>query len=216
METPTNYHMTVHHNESQREAAVRLLGERGIMRLSEMKVAGVHYQTLARMAEDGEVLRVGRGLYQLPDADYSLSHSLAEVAKAVPKGIICLISALQFHELTLQALPDIWVAVGRKGRKPRISYPPIRAVRFGEKAMSVGVERHVIDKVETPVFDPAKTIVDCFRYRDEVGIDIALEGLRNGIRERKAHPDRIAAYARNLHIWSVLKPYLYATIADER
>lgn len=214
MEMSTNYHMIISHNESQREAAVRLLGKHGIMRLSEMKVAGVHYQTLTRMVEDGEVLRVGRGLYQLSDADYSLNHSLAEVAKAVPKGVICLLSALEFHELTLQALPDIWVAIGRKRRKPRISYPPIRAIRFGDKAMSVGIEHHVIDKVKTSIFDPAKTIVDCFCYRNKVGIDIALEGLRNGIRERKAHPDRIAAYARDLRIWSVLKPYLYATAAD--
>lgn len=207
--------MPAYRAESQKETAVRLLDEQGIMRLSELKAAGVHYQTLARMTEDGSVLRVGRGLYQLPEADYSLNHTLAEVAKAVPKGVICLISALRFHDLTLQAPPHVWVAIGRKGRMPRIGYPPIRAIRFGEKAMSVGVERHVIDKVETPIFDPAKTIVDCFRYRKEIGIDIALEGLRNGIRRRKAHPDRIAAYARDLHIWSILKPYLDATVADE-
>ncbi len=185
------------------------------MRLSELKMSGVHYQTLARMAKDGSVLNVGRGLYQLPDADYSLNHSLAEAAKAVPKGVICLISALRFHELTLQVPPQVWVAVGRKDRKPRVNYPPVRAIRFGEESMSVGVERHVIDKVETPIFDPAKTIVDCFRYRKEVGIDIALEGLRNGVRRRKAHPDMIAAYAKDLHIWSVLKPYLDATVVDE-
>lgn len=207
--------MPTGHVESQRETAVRLLGAHGIMRLSELKAAGVHYQTLARMAEEGTVLRVGRGLYQLPEVEYSLAHSLAEVAKAVPKGVICLISALQFHELTLQMPPHVWVAIGRKDRMPRISYPPVRAIRFGEKAMSVGVGRHLIDKVETRIFDPAKTIVDCFRYRKEVGIDVALEGLRNGVRKRKAHPDRIAAYAKDLHIWSILKPYLDATVADE-
>ncbi len=201
--------------ESQRDVAVRLLGARGIMRLSELKAAGVHYQTLARMAEDGAVLRVGRGLYQLPEAQYGLAHSLAEVAKAIPNGVICLISALQYHELTLQMPPHVWVAIGRKNRMPRIAYPPVRAIRFGEAAMSVGIEHHLVDKVETRIFDPAKTIVDCFRYRKEVGIDIALEGLRNGVRKRKAHPDRIAAYARSLHIWSVLKPYLDATLADE-
>ncbi|HML92937.1 MAG TPA: transcriptional regulator [Methyloceanibacter sp.] len=185
------------------------------MRLSELKAADVHYQTLARMAEEGTVLRVGRGLYQLPEVEYSLAHSLAEVAKAVPRGVICLISALQFHELTLQMPPHVWVAIGRKDRMPHVSYPPVRAIRFGDKAMSVGVGRHLIDKVETRIFDPAKTIVDCFRYRKEVGIDVALEGLRNGVRKRKAHPDRIAAYARDLHIWSILKPYLDATVADE-
>lgn len=194
---------------------VRLLGEHGLMRLSELKAVGVHYQTVARMAEDGAVLRVARGLYQLPQTDYSLVHSLAEVAKAVPKGVICLVSALQFHELTLQMPSYVWVAIGRKDRMPGVSYAPVRAIRFGEKAMTVGVEGHVIDKVETHIFDPAKTIVDCLRYRKEVGIDVALEALRNGIRKRKAHPDRIATYARDLRIWSILKPYLDATVADE-
>ena len=200
---------------TQQDRAVELLRERGIMRLSELKDAGVHYQTVARMADAGAVLRVGRGLYQLPGGDHALAHSLAEVAKAVPKGVICLLSALQFHELTLQMPPRVWVAISRKSSLPRVRYPPVRAVRFGERAMAVGIERHVIDKVATPVFDPAKTIVDCFRYRKEVGLDVALEGLRNGIRRRKARPDDIVAYAKELRIWSVMKPYLDATLADE-
>lgn len=209
------YHMPKVPTHTQRQRAAELLRERGIMRLSELKDAGVHYQTVARMAEEGAVLRVGRGLYQLPDAEYEIAHSLAEAAKAVPKGVICLISALQFHELTLQMPSQVWVAIGRKGWLPRIQYPPIRVVRFGEKAMAIGVERHRIDKVETPIFDPAKTIVDCFRYRKEVGLDVALEGLRNGIRRKKARPDDIVAYAKKLRIWSVIRPYLDATLADE-
>lgn len=185
------------------------------MRLSELKDAGVHYQTVARLADAGVLLRVGRGLYQLPDAELSPSHSLAEAAKAVPKGVICLLSALQFHELTLQMPSRVWIAIGRGGWRPRVQYPPLQVVRFGEKAMALGVERHVIDKVETPIFDPAKTIVDCFRYRKEVGLDVALEGLRNGIRRRKAHVDTIVTYARKLRIWTVIRPYLDATLADE-
>ena len=201
--------------QPQREIAARLLGERGIMRPSELVAAGVHRQTLSRMEAEGTVVRFGRGLYELPNADYSRSHSLAEVAKAVPKGVVCLISALRFYELTIQAPPHVWVAIGSKEHIPRISYPPVQAIRFGEKAMSVGIEHHVIDRVETPIFDPAKTIVDCFRHRKKIGINIALEGLRNGIRERKAHPDHIVAYAKVLCIWSVIRPYLDATLADE-
>lgn len=200
---------------TQKDVALRLLGKRGIMRLAELKAAGVHTQTLARMTQEGLVDRVGRGLYQLPHAEHSAAHSLAEVAKAVPKGVICLVSALQFHELTLQMPPKVWVALGRKDRMPSITYPPIRPIRFGDRAISVGITHVVIDKVETRIFDPAKTIVDCFRHRKEVGIDVALEGLRNGIRKRKAHPDRIACYAKTLRIWSVMKPYLDATVADE-
>lgn len=201
--------------EPQRERALRLLENRGIMRLSELKKAGVHYQTLARMVEDGAVLRHSRGLYQLPDAEFALSHSFAEVAKAVPKGVICLISALQFYELTLQTPPFVWVAIGRKQKLPRVDFPPIRPIRFGEKAMSIGIEKHVIDSVETPIFSPAKTVVDCFRYRKLVGIDVALEGLRNAVRRRKARPDDIVGFAKSLRIWSVMRPYLDATLADE-
>lgn len=207
--------MSAHHTQSQRKTAIDLLGKHGIMRLSELMASGVHCQILARMVKDGEVLRAGRGLYELPGVGYSRHHTLAEIAKAVPKGVICLISALQFYELTLQLPPYAWIAIGRKEWMPRIKYPPFRAIRFGEKAMSVGIKHHVIDKVATPIFDPAKTIVDCFRYRNKVGIDVALEGLRNGIRQRKAHPDKIVAYAQELRIWSVLKPYLDATLADE-
>ncbi|MCY4048146.1 MAG: type IV toxin-antitoxin system AbiEi family antitoxin domain-containing protein [Hyphomicrobiales bacterium] len=214
MKKPICCHMHTRHTKSQRKTAIDLLGERGIMRSSELRASKIHCQTLARMVKDGKILRAGRGLYELPEADYSLNHSFAEIAKAVPKGVICLISALQFHELTLQLPPHAWVAIGRKEWMPRIRYPSFRAIRFGEKAMSVGIEHHVIDKVETPIFDPAKTIVDCFRYRKKIGIDVALEGLRNGIRERKAHPDKIVTYAQDLRIWSVLKPYLDATLAE--
>lgn len=217
MKLPTKHHihMSARRIESQKETALRLLGEHGLMRTSELKAAGVHYQTMARMREEGVVLRTGRGLYRLPAMEYCQYITFAEVAKTMPKGTICLISALQFHELTLQIPPFVWVAIGRKDRMPRISHPPVRAIRFGDKAMSAGVERHVLNKIETPIFDPAKTIVDCFRYRKRIGIDIALEGLRNGVRERKAHPDQIVSHARNLNIWSVLRPYLDATLADE-
>lgn len=201
--------------QTQREIAARLLGECGIMRPSELMAAGVHRQTLSRMVAEGTVVRFVRGLYELSSADYSLHHGFAEAAKVAPKGVVCLVSALQFHEITLQLPPYACIAVGRKEHMPRISYPSIRVFRFGEKAMSVGIERHVIDKVETPIFDPAKTIVDCFRYRNKIGINIALEGLRNGIRERKTHPDQIVDYAKELRIWSVIRPYLDATLADE-
>jgi len=202
-------------SETQHERALRLLKKRGIMRLSELKQAGVHYQTLARMVDVGAVVRQSRGIYQLPDADLDLSHGLAEAAKAVPKGVICLISALQFHELTLQVPPLVWIAVGRKQKLPRIEFPPIHPIRFGEKAMSFGIERHVIDGVETPIFNPTKTVVDCFRYRKQVGLDVALEGLRNSVRRRQARPDDIVHFAKTLRIWSVIRPYLDATLADE-
>lgn len=200
---------------SQRERALALLKEHGVMRLRELTAAGIHAQTISRLAKEGAVMQVARGLYELPDADISRSHTLAEVAKVVPRGVICLISALEFHEITLQLPSRVWVAIGHKAWRPRYFYPPIRVVCFGEKAHSMSIERHTIDGVEVPIFSPAKTVVDCFRYRSTVGLDVALEGMRMAIRRRKANPNDIYRYARELRIWSILRPYLEATLADE-
>jgi len=200
---------------SQRDLAVRLLERHGIMRLSDLKGQGVNPATLSRLIDQGVLQRPSRGLYELVDADVDASHSLAEVATRVPKGIICLISALQFHEITLQLPRSVWIAVGSKDRKPAIEYPPIRVIRFGEKALTMGVETHPIDSVPVRIFDPAKSIVDCFRFRNTVGLDVALEALRMGWRSRKAKPDDIARYAQALRIWSVVRPYLESVVADE-
>lgn len=199
---------------SQRDRAVELLKERGAMRRIELSDAGVHPETLSRLVEEGILTRVSRGLYQLTDADITAPHDLAEVAKLVPKGVICLISALQFHELTLQTPSRVWLAIGPKARKPKIEYPPTRVVRFGEQALSLGVQTHTIDGVSVPIFDPAKTVVDCFRFRKLVGFDVALEGLHNVIRSGKAKPAEIVQYARDTRIWSVLRPYLETVVAD--
>ena len=184
------------------------------MRRVELTDIGVHPETLARLMEAGILTRVTRGLYQLTDADITASHDLAEVAKRVPKGVICLISALQFHELTLQMPSRVWLAIPSKARKPTIGYPPTRIVRFGEQALSLGVQTHTIDGVSVPIFTPAKTVVDCFRFRKHVGFDVALEGLHNVIGSGKVKPAEIVQYARDTRIWSVLRPYLETVVAD--
>ena len=184
------------------------------MRRSELGDAGVHPETLSRLVEDGILIRVTRGLYQLTDAETTAAHHLAEVAKLMPKGIICLVSALQFHDLTLQMPSRAWVAIGAKARKPKIEYPAIRVVRFGGLALSLGVEVHSIDGVSVPIFNPAKTVVDCFRFRKHVGFDMALEGLHSVMRSEKAKPAEIVQYARDTRIWSILRPCLESVVAD--
>ena len=211
---PTFSHIAAVAMTSQKDRAVELLEKRGAMRRMELGDAGVHPETLARLVEKGLLTRVARGLYQLTDADITAPHDLAEVAKLVPKGVICLVSALQFHELTLQTPSRVWLAIGAKARKPRIDFPPIRVVRFGERALSLGVETHTVDGVPVPVFHPAKTVVDCFRFRKHVGFDVALEGLRNVMRSDKAKPAEIVRYARDIRIWSVMRPYLETVVAD--
>ena len=207
--------MTQSLQTTQRDLAVSLIERHGIMRLSDLKDHGVNPATLARLVGEGILHRPSRGLYELAGADVALAHSLAEVAKRVPKGVICLMSALQFHEITLQVPRSVWIAIGSKDRTPAVDYPPIRVVRFGKKALTLGVETHTIDSVPVRIFDPAKSIVDCFRFRNTVGLDVALEALRMGWRARKANADDMARYAQALRIWSVMRPYLESVVADE-
>ena len=211
---PTFGHMTSAPATSQRDRAVALLKAYGPMRRVELSDAGIHPETLARMLQDRTLTRVARGLYQLADAEVTTPHDLVKVAKLVPKGVICLVSALQFHDLTLQTPGRVWLAIGPKARKPKIDYPQTRIVRFGPQSLCLGVQTHTVDGVSVPIFDPAKTIVDCFRFRQHVGLDVALEGLHNVMRSGKVKPAQIVGYARDTRIWSVLRPYLETVVAD--
>lgn len=200
---------------TQRDRAVSLLTKHGVMRLSALTAAGVHAASLARLVDEGLVVRSGRGVYELADADVSLDHGLAEMAVRVPKGVVCLVSALVYHGITLQNPRAVWIAVGLKDRKPRIADRPVRILHFGNAALSAGVHVVLIDGVKVKVFSPAKTIVDCFRYRSTIGLDVALEALRMGVRSGKAKPSDIARFAKSLRIWTVIRPYLESIAADD-
>jgi len=141
------------------------------------------------------ISRLARGLYQLPDAAVGTNHTLAEASKLVPKGVICLTSALAFHGLTDQMPARVWVAIGSKDWRPRLKYPPMRFAHFPPKQLRAGVEHHTIEGASVPIFSVCKTVADVFRYRRTIGIDIAIEGLREAIRQRKASPGEIARYA---------------------
>ena len=163
--------------------------------MRDLRDAGVGAETVARLVRKGAVIRVARGLYELADAIPDTRRSIAEASALVPKGVICLTSALQFHELTLQMPSAVWIAIDRTGWKPKIEYPPILFARFSGRALNEGVKRYPIEGIEVPIFEPAKTIVDCFRYRNKIGLDIALEGLREGLRTKRATPDQIWEFA---------------------
>jgi predicted transcriptional regulator of viral defense system len=209
-------------SETQQERAIALLKKQGMLRLSELKEAGITAATVSRMKEKGLVLHLSRGLYQLPDALFDSHHALAEAAKLVPKGTICLTSALAFHGLTDTIPSRVWVAIGAKDRRPRIETPPLQFVRYGEKVLTSGIKEHVIEGVRVRVYNPAKTVVDLFRYRRSAGkryqkspgLNLALEGLREALRQRRASPAEIARYANEAGIWKVVQPYLQAMTAN--
>ena len=199
---------------TQRDQALTLLKRRGIVRLAELQTAGVTATTVSRMERAGEVVRLARGLYQLPDAALDSQQSLAEAARLVPRGVICLASALAFHGLTDQMPPKVWIAIGRKDWRPRVTYPPLRVARFSDEALGRSVERKKIAGIAVPVFGVAKTVVDLFRYRRTVGELLAVEGLRQALRQRKATPAQIAREAQAAGVWKALQPYLMALTSD--
>lgn len=200
---------------TQRDRTRALLRANGIMRLTDLKAHGIHAPALSRMVEEGEITRPARGLYELTDAEVSLSHSLAEIAVRVPKAIICLVSAAAYHDITLQSPRSVWLAIGESDRKPKVTHVATRVLHFGEAALQLGVDTVKIDGVPVKIFSPAKTVVDCFRYRRIVGLDVALEVLRMTLRAKKAAPDEIVQLAKALRIWSVLRPYLESVVADD-
>ena len=208
--------------QTQEQRAISLLRRQGMARLSEFKKAGITAATLSRMTGKGIVLRLGRGLYQLADAELDANHSLAEAAKLVPKGTICLVSALAYHGLTDTIPARVWVAIGTRDRRPTIAYPPLQVVRFNDKVLRTGIEQHVIEGVPVKIYSPAKTVVDLFRYRksqgrryqNSTGLNLALEALREALRKRQATPSEIATFAHEAGIWKIIEPYLEAMIAN--
>ncbi len=154
------------------------------------------------------VERVGRGLYVAADAQWTEHHSLAEVAARVPHGVVCLLSALSLHGLTTQAPSEVWLAVDRKARAPREAGLPIRLVRFSGAALTTGIEERGIEGVVVRVYSPAKTVVDCFRYRNKIGLDVAIEALHDSYRQRLATVDELWECASELRAASVMRPYL--------
>lgn len=199
--------------KTQRDLAREMLRNRGIVRLSEFKTAGITAATIGRMRDDGEVIRLARGLYQLPDAPLDANHSLAEAAKRVPKGVVCLTSALAFHELTDQLPRSVWLAIGKNDWSPQ-DEPALRIVRFTDNLLTEDVETISIEGVPVRVFGVAKTIADCFRHRRSVGQSVALEGLQEALRQRKASPAQIARSAASGGVSTIVRPYLEALTAN--
>jgi predicted transcriptional regulator of viral defense system len=151
-----------------------------------------------------------RGLYKLPDAEVTENHSLAEACKRVPRAAICLISALQFHKLTTQAPSEVWLALDRKARAPREGGQPLHLVRMSGKALTEGVEEHRVEGVAVKIYKPAKTVADCFKYRNKIGLDIALEALRDYRQKHRSGMDELWRFAKVCRVERVMRPYLEA------
>ncbi len=166
------------------------------------------HRYLARLVEEGSVERIGYGLYSLAGGDFTEKQSLFEVAARVPAGVFCLLSALQFHELTTQNPFEVWLAIPRNSHIPKIESVRARIFRFAPKFYKAGIEAHTIDGVEVKVYSAAKTVADCFYFQKTVGLDVALEALRDAWRTRKATMDELYHFAEVRRVKSVMIPYL--------
>jgi predicted transcriptional regulator of viral defense system len=198
----------------QRQVAKTLLAARGMARMAELRDAGVTAATVSRMERDGEVVRLARGLYQIQGAELDAQHTLAEVAKIAPTGIVCLTSALSFHGLTDQLPRKVWLAIGKSDWAPQRAHPPIRVVRMTEALLTRDIEVHKIEGVSVRVFSVARTIVDCFRHRRSVGLTIAIEGLQEALRQRKVKASEVVRHANKGGVATILRPYLEALTAN--
>ena len=175
----------------------------------DLEAIGIPRAVLTRMAAAGEVERIGRGLYRLPTLG-SEHDSLIAVATKVPQAVFCLLTALQFHELTTQLPRQIWIAMPRGSHTPRIDYPPIKMVQFAGDAYSTGIEEVERDRTTLRVYSVAKTVADCFKHRSKIGLDVALEALKETRKKGKASADDLWHYAKLCRVANVMRPYLEA------
>lgn len=192
------------------DRALRLLDRLGIARSRDLERVGVSRSQIRRLVERGQIERIGRGLYRRPGTARSELQDLAEIARRVPGGVVCLLSALRFHGLTTQNPFEVWLAIDRKAWRPQVEHPPLRLVYLAASALEEGVEEHAVDGTVVRVFSAAKTVADCFKFRNRIGTDVAVEALRA---YRRAHPKRLDAVWRAAEVdrvTQVMRPYLEA------
>jgi predicted transcriptional regulator of viral defense system len=193
---------------SPENKVLKLLKRQGVLRSRDLAQHGVPREYLRILQEKGKIQRSGRGIYMLADSDVTQQHSVAEAAKKVPAGVICLLSALRLHGLTTQAPFEIWMAIDFKAWKPKVDYPPLRIVRFSGNALTEGVQTRKIEGISVRFYSPAKTVADCFKYRNKIGLDVALEALRDCRKKRKATMDELWEAAKVCRVAKVMQPYL--------
>ncbi|MCC6198142.1 MAG: AbiEi antitoxin N-terminal domain-containing protein [Burkholderiales bacterium] len=188
----------------------RLFRSAAPVRSRDLVAAGITRSELSRMAASGRLERVARGLYALPGYRGSEHQALATVARRSPGVVFCLLTALRLHDLTTQAPFEVWIGIGNKSHPPRIDYPKLRVVRFSHAGLRLGVEKRKVDGVPIHVTNAARTVADCFKFRSKVGLDVAMEALRDALRSKKATTDELWHFATFDRVANVMRPYLEA------
>jgi predicted transcriptional regulator of viral defense system len=193
---------------SKTDVLLKIIRQMGVLRPRDLDAHGIPRQYLRLATDQGLVQRIGRGLYVAPDSEPTEHHSIVGAAKRVPGGVICLLSALRFHDLTTQLPHEVWIAIAEKSRLPQPDHPPLHVVRFSQASLHYGVLKQKIEGVPVQVFDPAKTVADCFKYRNKIGLDVAIEALRDSRRKKKASMDELWQAAKVCRVARVMQPYM--------
>lgn len=194
--------------ENARKRILALAHREGLIRSRDLNVQGYPRVALTRLVRQGELMRVGRGLYALPSHQASEHGTLAQVAIKNPQSVICLISALQYHQLTTQMAFDVWLGIPNKAHAPKPDYPPLRLMRLSEPALNLGVEIRLIDGVPVRVTTVERTLVDCFKFRNKIGLDVALEALTEAWRTKRINIDDLWRLATSFRMANVMRPYI--------
>ena len=204
-----NFHQKVM-GVSKLEQALELTRSRGVVSSKDFEEQGIPYSYLQRLEQQGILIRSNRGVYTCVEGEITEKHSLVEVCKRVPQGVVCLLSALQFHQLTTQWPWQIWLAIENKAHRPKINFPPVRLIYMSGEAFTSGIEEHSVEGVTVRVFNVAKTVVDCFKYRNKVGKDVAIESLRDYLSEQRGTRSELYRYGEICRVKNVMCPYLDA------
>jgi predicted transcriptional regulator of viral defense system len=199
-------------SETRFQQVLNLVRTHGVLRPRDLAGHGIPREYLVRLVARGLLDRPARGVYVLPGGAVSEHQSLMEAVKRVPRGVVCLLSALRFHQLTTQAPFEVWLAISKKARLPKIDYPSLRIVRFTEAALVADIEKHVVQGVELTVTTPGRTVVDCFKYRNKIGVDVAIEALRDSWRRKKTTMDELHRIASTHRVANVMRPYLESLV----
>lgn len=205
--------MTEGFNTTHEQAVLELAAHQPLLRARDLAEHALPTVVLSRLVAAGKLDRVARGVYSLPGRALSEHRSLAEVALRVPRGVVCLLSALRVHGIGTQAPFEVWLAMPHHSPTPRLDQPALRVVRMSGAALSEGIERVLIDGVNVSVFNAAKTVADCFKYRNKIGLDVALEALRDGWAQRKLSMDALWHHAEIDRVANVMRPYLESVSA---
>ena len=187
-----------------------LARQKGMLRPGDLKETGAARVTLTRLTASGQLEKVGRGLYRLPGTRTSEHESLATIAAKVPQAVFCLLTALQFHGITTQLPRQVWIAMPRGSHVPKIDYPPVKMIQSTGEAYAAGIEVFERDQVSLKVYGVAKTVADCFKHRNKIGLDVALEALRDARSQKKTSADELWHFAKICRVANVMRPYLEA------